>query len=133
MWRNEKTCKKQKQAIRKVAYAKFKAHLDQLLGTLKILDVEDNLKCLTTEFVKSPFLEKMLSEREVKLTIQVPKLKCIETFPNEMFPKTSNNLDSNVRLSSSCNIIKKNKEQQSFESYYHFCCNSNKCYACKKN
>ena len=75
---------KQKQAIRN---AKFNAHLHPLLGTLKILNVEDTLKCLTTKFVKSPFLEKMLPERVVELTIQVPKLKCIETFPNVMFPK----------------------------------------------
>ena len=100
---------KQKQAIRNVAYAKFNAHLDQLLGTVKILDVEDTLKCLSLQTLLKALFLKMLSEREVKLTIQVPKLKCIETFPNEMFPKTSNNLDSNVRLSSSCNIVKKQK------------------------
>ena len=56
---------KQKQAIRNVANAKFNANVDPLLGTLKILNVGDSLKCLTTEFVKSPFLEDMLSERVV--------------------------------------------------------------------
>ena len=67
---------KKKQAIRNV---KFNAHLDQLLGTLKVLNVEDSLKCHTTDFVKSLFLENlptlfkqifkpMTSERVVKLT-----------------------------------------------------------------
>ena len=135
---------KQKQAIRNVANAKFNAHVDPLLGTLKILNVEDTLKCLTAEFVKSLFLQNlptsfkqifkpMASERVVKLTIQVPKLKCIETFPNVMFPKIWNNLDSNVRLSSSCNIVKNKIKQQSFESYNNFRCTKNKCYVCKKN
>ena len=44
---------KQKQEIRNVANAKFNAHLHPLLGTLEILNVEDTLKCHTTQFVKS--------------------------------------------------------------------------------
>ena len=48
----------------------------------------------------------MASERVVKLTVQVPKLKCIKSFPNVMFPGIWNNLDNNVRLSNSCNIVK---------------------------
>lgn len=135
---------KQKQAIRNVANAKFNAHVDPLLGTLKILNIEDTIKCHTAEFVKSLFTEKlpisfkdifkpMASERVVKLTVQVPKLKCIEAFPNVMFPKIWNNLDNNIRLSNSCNIVKNKIKQQSFESYIQFRCNKNKCYVCEKN
>ena len=75
----------------------------------------------------------MASERVVKLTVQVPKLKCIEAFPNVMFPKIWNNLDNNIKLSSSFNIVKNKIKQQSFESYNQFHCNKNKYYVCEKN
>ena len=135
---------KQKQAIRNVANAKFNAHVDPLLGTLKILNVEDTLKCCTAEFVKSIFLNKlpnsfkqifkpMNSERVVKLTVQAPKVKCLETFPNVMFPKVWNSLDSNIRLSNSCKTVKTKIKEQSFDYYNQFSCNKNRCYVCKKN
>jgi len=135
---------KQKQAIRNVANAKFNAHVDPLLGTLKILNFEDTLKCHTAEFIKSLFLEKlptsfkdifkpMLSDRVVKLTVEKPKLKAIETFPNVIFPKVWNNLESSVRLSNSCKVVKNSIKNKSFESYNLFQCNKNKCYVCKKN
>ena len=135
---------KRKQAIRNVANAKFNAHVDPLLGTLKILNVEDTLKCCTAEFVKSIFLDKlpnsfkqifkpMNSERVVKLTVQAPKVKCLETFPNVMFPKVWNSLDSNIRLSNSCKTVKTKIKEQSFDYYNQFSCNKNRCYVCKKN
>ena len=135
---------KQKQAIRNVANAKFNAHVDPLLGTLKILNVEDTLKCCTAEFVKSIFLDKlpnsfkqifkpMNSERVVKLTVQAPKVKCLESFPNVMFPKVWNSLDSNIRLSNSCKTVKTKIKEQSFDYYNQFSCNKNRCYVCKKN
>ena len=55
---------KQKQAIRNVAYAKFNAHLDQLLGTVKILDVEDTLKCLSRQtLIRALFLKNAFRKR----------------------------------------------------------------------
>ena len=135
---------KQKQAIRNVANAKFNAHVDPLLGTLNILNFDDTLKCHTAEFVKSLFLDKlpmsfkhifkpMSSDRVVKLTIQVPKSKAMETFPNVMFPKVWNNLDSSIRLSNSCKVVKSKIKKQSNDSYKLFQCNKNKCYVCKKS
>ena len=40
-------------------YDKFNAHVDSLLGTLKMLSVEDTLKCFTADFVKSIFVENL--------------------------------------------------------------------------
>ena len=64
-----------------------------------------------------------------RVMVQEPKLKCIEAFPNVMFPKIWNN----IRLSNSCNIVKNKIKQQSFESYNQFRCNKNQCYVCEKN
>ena len=75
----------------------------------------------------------MSSDRVVKLTIQVPKSKAMETFTNVMFPKVWNNLDSSIRLSNSCKVVKSKIKKQSNDSYRLFQCNKNKCYVCKKS
>jgi len=135
---------KQKQAIRNVAKVNYNAHVNPLLGKLEILNFDDTLKSQTAEFVKCLFLDKlpttfkqifepMISERAIKLKIQVPKFKAIENFPNITFPKMWNNLDLNIRQSNSCKSIKKSIINKSLSQYKLFNCNKNKCYVCKKS
>ena len=76
--------------------------------------------------------EPMSSLRVVKLKSESPKLKALEAFPNVMFPKIWNNLDNNVRLSSTCKTLKKAIKEKSIQKYKNFQCNKNKCYVCKK-
>jgi hypothetical protein len=134
---------KHKQAIRNVANASYNAHVDPLLGSLGLLNFEDTLTYYIADFVKTLFMNKapssfkqifepMSSLRVVKLKSESPKLKALEAFPNVMFPKIWNNLDNNVRLSSTCKALKKAIKEKSIQKYKNFQCNKNKCYVCKK-
>ena len=135
---------KQKQAIRNVANASYNAHVDPLLNNLEILNFDDTLKLCTAEFIKLLFLDKlpssfkqifkpMSSDRVVKLSIQAPKLKALEKFPNVMFPRVWNNLNSSIRLSNSCKAVKRSIRNNSLNQYKIFSCNKNKCYVCNRS
>ena len=135
---------KQKQAVRNVAKASYNSHVNPILGNLGILNFEDTLKSRTAEFIKCLFLDKlpptfkqifkpMTSERVVKLSIQMPKLRALENFPNITFPKVWNNLDLSIRLSNSCKSLKTSIKNNSLNCYKLFNCNKNKCYVCKKS
>lgn len=135
---------KQKQAIRNVANVSYNAHVDPLLNNLDILNFDDTLKLCTAEFLKLLFLDKlpdsfkqifkpMSSERVVKLTIQAPKCKSLEKFPNVMFPKIWNNFNSSIRLSNSCKAVKKAIKNDALNQYKLFRCNKNKCYVCNRS
>jgi len=135
---------KQKQAIRNVANVSYNSHVDPLLNNLEILNFDDTLKVCTAEFIKLLFLDKlpisfkqifkpMSSDRVVKLSIQAPKLKALEKFPNVMFPRIWNNLNSNIRLSNSCKAVKRSIRDNSLNQYKMFSCNKNKCYVCNRS
>ena len=134
---------KHKQAIRNVANAKYNSHVDPLLAKLELLNFEDTLKCHIADFVKRMFLDKtppsfkqifkpMSSHRVVKLANQRPKIKALELFPNTIFPKIWNELDNSVRLSTSCNTVKKIIKEKSLKIYKDFHCDKTRCYVCKK-
>ena len=134
---------KQKQAIRNVANVSYNSHVDPILSNLEILNFDDTLKLCTAEFIKLLFLDKlpssfkqifkpMSSDRVVKLSTQAPKLKTLEKFPNVMFPRIWNNLDSSTRLSNSCKAVKKAIRNNCLNQYERFTCNKNKCYVCNR-
>ena len=134
---------KQKQAIRNVANLSYNSHVDPILSNLEILNFDDTLKLCTAEFIKLLFLDKlpssfkqifkpMSSDRVVKLSTQAPKLKTLEKFPNVMFPRTWNSLDSSIRLSNSCKAVKKAIRKNCLNQYDRFTFNKNKCYVCNR-
>ena len=134
---------KNKQAKRNVANAKFNAHVDPILKELEVLDIEATYTYFVADFVKKLFLnklptsfdsmfEKMSSQRVFKLKCEKPKNKSLELFPKVAIPRLWNSLENNIRMSSSCRVMKESLRDKVMSKYENFNCDKNKCYVCQK-